>query len=615
MRKRILSLRARLFRAFALVTLIAVAIPGYFFYQSLYQDRLDAAGKEALALASFAGELLAATPTKEQVDRLFSAAAKRSYRMTLTGRDGTVLRDSHLGERGLHELDNHNDRPEIAAARSAGTGISLRRGNTLGVDAVYAAVTLEDGTVLRVAVPLAGILHSLAYQLPAFLAVLAGVGLFCLVLSALITGTVRRRMDAMAEIVAAISRDTGRGRRLRDVRWREMRPLALAVNHMADTIDAYVAETSDQQGQLETILDSMHEGVLVLGPGGGIRRWNRALARLFPDIAKAEGGPVIEGIPCPALQRRVDAMLGGESRPHGADGEDGEDGAGGQHGADDGGGSRAIHFELPTGRFLVAHVSRPAGRGESLGLVIVVYDATEIMRLERVRRDFVSNVSHELRTPLTAISGYAEVLAESEDLGEEHGRFAAIIHRHAASLAGIINDLLALARIEDMREAVSLEAMDAQSAVHDAVSAIRDRAEAKGIAVRLDLEPGPVLANAGLLAQVFRNLLENACRYSPQGGEIRVSSSRKGEEILFRVGDDGPGIPEEALPRIFERFYQVKKERNSGTSGIGLAICKHIIERHGGRIWAESPHGDAATAMLFTLRAASDTGPAGDTKE
>ena len=111
------------------------------------------------------------------------------------------------------------------------------------------------------------------------------------------------------------------------------------------------------------------------------------------------------------------------------------------------------------------------------------------------------------------------------------------------------------------------------------------------------------MGNASLLAQVFRNLFENACRYSPEGGTVRISSRREGELVLFAVADNGPGIPREELSRIFERFYQVKKERNSGTAGIGLAICKHIIERHGGRIWAESPYGRAATAMLFTLPA------------
>jgi two-component system phosphate regulon sensor histidine kinase PhoR len=264
----------------------------------------------------------------------------------------------------------------------------------------------------------------------------------------------------------------------------------------------------------------------------------------------------------------------------------------------------AVHFELPAGRFLVARLALPVERNAFLGAVIVIHDVTPIMRLERARRDFVSNVSHELRTPLTAIVGYAETLLTSEDLREEYRNFAGVIHKHATALDRIINDMLALARVENGREPIPFAPTDAAAALECALSACREQADAKGVTFAVKLDAAPVLANAQLLTQVFRNLLENACRYSPVGGEIRIASRRDGEEVLFTLADSGPGIPREELPRIFERFYQIKKERNSGTSGIGLAICKHIIERHGGRIWAESPYGDAATAMLFTLPAA-----------
>ena len=586
MRKRPGSLYARLFWAFALVTAIAVALPAVFSRNALYQDRISLAGEQALAQAAFARGMLESGPTEAQVRDLFAAAKALAFRMTLTDAAGTVLRDSHIGEDGVSRLDNHGDRPEIEAARAVGSGISLRHGNSLGIDAVYAAVAMRNGGVLRVAVPLAVIEKSLRREIMVLAGTVAGAAALCLLLAAIITRNVRRRMDGMAEVVADIARDKG-GRRLRDIRWKEMEPLARAVNHMADTIEEYVRTTTDQQGQLETILDSMHEGVLVLGPTGTVRRWNRALAALFPDIAGAAGRAVIEGIPLPALQQRVTALLEGRRDGEGP------------------GPEAAIPFEMPAGRFLVAHVSGPASRNESLGAVIVVYDATEIMRLEGARRDFVSNVSHELRTPLTAITGYAETLMTADDLDGEYRRFAGIIHKHAASLARIISDLLALARIENARETIALAPVEPGLAVKEAVAATRGQAEARGVAISLDLEPGLVSGNGALLAQVFRNLLENACRYSPEGGTVRVSSRREGGLVLFAVADDGPGIPRAELSRIFERFYQVKKERNSGTAGIGLAICKHIIERHGGRIWAESPYGSAATAMLFTLPAAS----------
>jgi two-component system phosphate regulon sensor histidine kinase PhoR len=334
----------------------------------------------------------------------------------------------------------------------------------------------------------------------------------------------------------------------------------------------------------------MGEGVLVLGPSGNIRRWNKAFVALFPHIASVEGKALIEGLPIPALQQRVDELLRARTAGDVVSATDNE----------------AVHFELPAGRFLTANLAPPAKRADALGVVIVVSDVTEIMRLERVRRDFVSNVSHELRTPLTAVAGYAETLMLSEDLQPEYRNFAGVIHKHAAALGGIINDLLELARLEDAREAVTLRPTDAGEILEETLENFREIAAAKKFSFETALADVPVLADTPLLARVFGNLLENACRYSPPGGVVRILSRREGREVIFIVSDNGPGIPKEALPRIFERFYQVKKERNSGTAGIGLAVCKHIIERHRGRIWAESPCGAAAAAILFTLAPADE---------
>ncbi len=579
-------LQVRLFWAFVLITAIAVAVPAYVTRTTLYEERLAVAERQALAQAAFAGSLMESHPSEEQVQQLFRTAQTLSQRVTLTDPSGRVLRDSHFGGGDLLHLDNHADRPEIEAARDQGEGTSLRYSNTLRAQTVYAARELQDGNVLRIAVPLADIQRGFEGLIAPMGFAVAAVAALCLLLSWLITGRLRRALDDMAGVVASLATDRAH-RRLHSVPGREFLPLAESVNRMADDIEAYVATVRDQQGQLSTILDSMHEGVLVLSPSGMIRRWNRALEALFPAVARSEGRPLIDPIPVPALQRRVDDLLARTGQV--------EESAALP-------GSEAVHFEMPVGRFLVAHVSRPVEPNASLGAIVVVYDATEIMRLERVRRDFVSNVSHELCTPLTAIIGYAEVLRGLQDPGPSSHEFADVIHRHATALNKIISDLLALARIEDKREPMPLEPVDLRAALTEAMDACGEQARSKQVSFAVAIEPGlAVYANTPLLVQALRNLLENACRYSPEGDAISIAARRKGREVLVSVADNGPGIPQNELSRIFERFYQVEKQRNSGTSGIGLAICKHIIERHGGRIWAESPWNNAATAMLFTL--------------
>ena len=604
------SLRTKLFLAFAMVTLIAAALPAVLTRNTLYSDRMDLAAREALAQAVLAKSVFDSSPAEAQVQEVFRAARELSYRITITDAAGIVVGDSHFESPRLPELDNHGDRPEIEQALAQGRGVSLRHSNSLGMDAVYAAVALRNGGTLRIAVPATEIRRSLETEFSFLGAVVAVVVVFCLLLTALITRYVQKAMGNMAEVVASIPEGKG-FRRLREVPGREFLPLARAVNSMADTIEEYVRTTGDQHGQLESILESMHEGVLVLNPAGQIRRWNRALQAMFPHIGAYDGKAVIEGIPIPALQTCVDELLNRESLEEGgrrtAAGVSPGTVESGQaerpeHAFHDGPDpARAVQFELPPGRFLVAHLTRPLHSRESLGVIIVIYDATEIMRLGAMRRDFVSNVSHELRTPLTAIAGYSEVLMTADDLPEDRRAFASIIHNHAAALSKIISDLLMLSRIENDQESIETGPVDARTAFEDAAASCREQAQAKSLRFAADFDHTPVRANSSLLAQVFRNLLENACRYAPEGGAVTVSSARQGREVLFVVADNGPGIPKEALPRIFERFYQVKEERNSGTSGIGLAICKHIIERHGGRVWAESPYENADTAILFTL--------------
>jgi len=583
------TLQVKLLWAFTLVTVIAVALPAVLSRNALYQDRVDLASHHALAQVSVIKSVLEAGADETQINALLEAVKNDGARMTIATKDGKVTHDSHVSGEALPVLDNHSDRPEIETARAKGKGVSLRQSNTLGIDAMYAAVLLADGSVLRLAVPMANIRSSLEKQLSALSVTLVSVGVLCILLSIFITHRFRNGIDAMAEVVAVIAKNKG-GRRLFNVPGKEFLPLAYAVNRMAENIEEYIITTTDQHTQLEVILESIHEGIIVLNAKGNIRRYNRATLSLFPAIEEGMGKQLIEGLPVPALQRSVENML--QERASSPDGFFQEE--------------EAIHFEHD-GRFLVAHISRPVEKNQSLGAVIVIYDATHIMRLERVRKDFVANVSHELRTPLTAISGYAETLMNLEELEPTHRNFAGIIHKHAQALGRVISDLLALTRIEDTKEKIPLVPVRPDQPLREAIRLCVDLADKKRLRFVIDLEEDmSVMGNASLLTQVFRNLFENACRYSPEGGEVVVSGMVTGKEMLFSVKDQGPGIPPEELTRIFERLYQVKKQRNSGSSGIGLAISKHIIERHGGRIWAESPCQGFATAMLFTLPVAEN---------
>ncbi|QBS38304.1 HAMP domain-containing protein [Thermaerobacter sp. FW80] len=302
----------------------------------------------------------------------------------------------------------------------------------------------------------------------------------------------------------------------------------------------------------------------------------------------------------------------------------------------------------------------PAALAGTQGVVVVLHDVTDIRRLEQIRRDFVANVSHELRTPVAAIQGFAETLLEGaihdDPATAEH--FARVIHREAERMARLVQDLLDLARLESPEPGLRREPLDLRESARAAAQQWRPRLEAAGLDLVLELppEPVPVFADPHRLDQVWTNLLDNARQHTPSGGTVTVVVRREeaarpgpaagpgtrgaraaggagdgaaprtaagsllqaeeagpdqagtappagGPRAAWAVGevrDTGHGIPPEALPRIFERFYRVDRGRSraAGGTGLGLAIVKHVVEAHGGTVEAESELGRGTTVRF-----------------
>lgn len=581
------SFRARIFWAILLVAAVAAGLSLWLTREWLEERQLDEARTGLLREARVAGELM--LRGENDLAALTRVLDLPDLRLSLLDADGRVLAET--GGVSPEGMDNHGDRPEVVQARSGGEGYSLRASGTLHRNFAYAARRLPDGRVLRLALPLDSVNLLIQKRLHVF----APTILLAVVLAAFISGAMRRSLGQMVDVVSAISR--GRlQRRLRRLPGTEFAPLAEAVNRMADSIGEQVRIASDKTAQLESVLNTMSDGVLVLGPQGRIRRCNGAFARLFPQVTDMAGSPVIEVIPSPELQDAVDALLRSAQVARTASGSGDED-------LDVPRSLRQVQLHLG-GRAFSVLISLPVLADARLGAVLVFRDISDLMQLERIRSDFVANVSHELRTPLTAIQGYAETLL-SMDSPEQARHFAAIIYRHSCSLARMLEDLLVLARLEGQGGALELCPTECAATLEEAGSLCQARLQERSLRLEGHLEElPPVLADDRLLTLVFRNLLENACRYAEEGTAIRVTGRVEGDDVVIRVVDDGATIPADDLPRIFERFYQVERHRGQNSTGLGLAICKHVIERHGGRIWAESPAEDGSTAIIFTLRRA-----------
>ena len=237
--------------------------------------------------------------------------------------------------------------------------------------------------------------------------------------------------------------------------------------------------------------------------------------------------------------------------------------------------------------------------------MIALHDVTQLKRLERMRRDFVANVSHELKTPITSVKGFVETMRAQPDISEEERkRFLGIIARQADRLNAIIDDLLALSRIEHDTEAgeTQLEPTRLKPVIASAVQLCRHKAEERNIGVDVQCPLAlSALAEPRLLEQALTNLVDNAIKYSEPGSRVEVTCTTEGASVIIGVRDFGCGIEARHLPRLFERFYRADKARSRslGGTGLGLAIVKHIAQLHGGRVQVESEPGRGS---LFTLR-------------
>jgi two-component system phosphate regulon sensor histidine kinase PhoR len=249
------------------------------------------------------------------------------------------------------------------------------------------------------------------------------------------------------------------------------------------------------------------------------------------------------------------------------------------------------------------------------GSTAVFHDITELRRLEKVRKDFVANVSHELRTPITAIRGYAETLRSGAIADRENApQMIEIIHRQSERLSELVEDLLELSRLEAKELELAKAPVRLQVAATRAVDGVRPKAHEKGIAIALSIPPSLVtLADERALEQVLLNLLDNAVKYTPPGGQVEVAAEQSGERCVIRVRDTGIGIEAKHLSRIFERFYRVDKgrSRDMGGTGLGLAIVKHLVTALGGELKVSSQPGRGSTFVVLLPSGAPRTNATG----
>jgi signal transduction histidine kinase len=232
--------------------------------------------------------------------------------------------------------------------------------------------------------------------------------------------------------------------------------------------------------------------------------------------------------------------------------------------------------------------------------VHIAKDITEQRKMEHLKDELLSAVSHEMRTPLTAMLGFIEFLMENEVDRDMEMDYLATVHKETEKLNELIGNFLDLQRLQAEMEIYSFEAVDVRNLLQEAAYLFAKASKKHQIAVDCPPELPPVRGDFGRLQQVLKNLISNAIKYSPQGGKITLGARREEENILFWVKDEGMGIPQEALEKIFDRFYRENESarRIPGGVGLGLTLVREIVKAHQGRVWAASKPGKGSTFYI-----------------
>jgi two-component system, OmpR family, phosphate regulon sensor histidine kinase PhoR len=490
-------------------------------------------------------------------------------RATIIDAQGKVLADSEVE---ATTMENHAGRPEFAAALKGEIGSDTRTSRAIGVPSLYLAAPVTGGAV-RLAYPLSDIEAALLHIRRALITGSVLAVIVALLVSAIAAQSAARRLQRVVQFADRIAAGDLTAR-IEERSTDEIGRMAVSLDRTAYQLESSFAALQSGQNRLETLLNSMHDGVIAVASDDRVQWANRSMERIVPYGARLQS-PLVETIRDPDFLRAVRSAS--ELRQVRT--------------------ARAGSI-VPGRTFDITAAPLPGG-----GAVAVLRDLTETERVEKTRRDFIANVSHELRTPLTSIQGYTETLLDSMP-ETNHGRdFLEIIRKNATRMSRLTEDLLTLARVESGEQRFDLQLVSTAELLQETAQSFNEPARSHNVELQVeDTANAQVSADSEAIHQVFSNLVENALKYGASGGRVVVGARSLGSRVEFYVRDFGPGIPSEHLPRLFERFYRVDKARSreSGGTGLGLAIAKHIVLAHGGAIRAESELNHGAT-FSFTL--------------
>ena len=569
----------KLFGTYLVIAVLAVVIAGFFIERELRTGLTRWIEEDLMAET----QIIALMPEREIEKQSQTLAERSRARVTLIDARGLVTLDSN-GQ--TKDLDNHLNRSEIQEARVKGKGTATRYSQTLKMDMLYVALPLYEDSHLkgyiRLSRPLLEVDRSVDELHYSIFQVLLLIIILSMIVAFIFSMKVISPIQEIEAFTDKIRKGDVSGMLMIDSR-DEIGQLSKNINDMVAELQEKIRVANEEKWKLRAAFASMAEGVMVLDSQNRIEGLNKGMAEMIGrEYADIVGKTPIEAFRNIALQDALNRFR-----------QAGE----------------IVLEEITLGdeNPMILDVNISAVKslpGQDPKTMIVFHNVTRLKKLEQVRADFVANVTHEIKTPLTAIIGFVETLQQGAiDDRAKAQKFLLTIHENAQRLNRLVDDLLTLSSIELGETKLHLEGLALDDVFETALTLISPRAALKNVRIQRDVQPGlpMVLADRDRLVQILVNVLDNAVKFTPEGGSVSITASPEVQgSVVIKITDTGIGISKSELPRLGERFYRIDKTRSRemGGTGLGLSIVKHLMKAHEGSMEIESTLGKGTTVSL-----------------
>ena len=549
-------MKNKIFRALVALAAMAVLVASGLITFLVSQDYFNETKKELAQEARYISMGLESGGN----DFLNKIAAENgsNVRITLIDKDGIVLFDNQAEAK---TLENHAMRQEIMEAVAVGAGEAERFSDTLDKTTYYYAVRLEDGKILRLARTIDSIYKSVLQMLPIMGGIVIVVAFLASIVARRVTFNLIKPLDQV-NLDEPLDNET----------YDELAPFLTRIAKQKRQLSKNLKKLRGKQEELTIITNNMNEGLVLLNGQQNVLFINESAAKIFGFSAKEVIGRNILTVD---RAQEVQDLLQKVSQAGKGEGLYEKDG----------------HFYQLSGSSV-----------NGSGSVILIYDVTEKMTAEKLRREFSANVSHELKTPLQSILGYAEIMKNGLVKDEDKQRFLERIHAEAGNMIELIQNIMELSRLDENKTLDEFEDVDLLKLAQSVTLRLKHKAQTKGVTLNVNGSSACVCGVQSILSEVLYNLVDNSIKYNKDNGKVDVEVQDGSEEVTVSVRDTGIGIGAADRERVFERFYRADKSHSKeiGGTGLGLSIVKHGVLFHKGRVELESEPG-VGTTITFVL--------------